>query len=53
MHLRQPGLTYSACGLYTKNKERIQRFEVTGDSSYICQNELHKACFPHDRTYGF
>ena len=23
MHLRQPGFTYSACGLFTKNKERI------------------------------
>ena len=24
MHLKQPGFTYSACGLFTKNKERIQ-----------------------------
>ena len=24
MHLRQPGFTYSACGPFTKNKERIQ-----------------------------
>ena len=24
MHLKQPGFTYSACGLVTKNKERIQ-----------------------------
>ena len=23
MHLRQPGLTYSPCGPFTKNKERI------------------------------
>ena len=23
MHLKQPGLTYSACGPFTKNKERI------------------------------
>ena len=23
MHLRQPGFTYSACGPFTKNKERI------------------------------
>ena len=22
MYLRQPGFTYSACGLFTKNKER-------------------------------
>ena len=29
MHLRQPGFTYSACGPFTKNKERIKnrRFE--------------------------
>ena len=25
MHLRQPGFTYSACGSFTKNKERIQK----------------------------
>ena len=23
MHLRQPGFTYSACGPFTKHKERI------------------------------
>ena len=27
MHLKQPGFTYSACGPFTKNKERIQRFK--------------------------
>ena len=51
MHLRQPGLTYSACGPLTKNKERIQKFEEIGDTSYIYKNELDKACFQHDRTY--
>ena len=25
IHLRQPGFTYSACGSFTKNKERIQK----------------------------
>ena len=35
MHLRQPGFTYSVCGPCTKNKERIQRFKETGDTSYI------------------
>ena len=52
MHLRQPGFTYSACGPFTKNKERIQKFKETGDSRYIYQNELDKACFPHDMAYG-
>ena len=52
MHLRQPGFTYSACGAFTKNKERIQKFKETGDSRYIYQNELDKACFQHDMAYG-
>ena len=52
MHLRQPGFTYSACGPFTKNKERIQKFKQTGDSRYIYKNELDKACFQHDMAYG-
>ena len=52
MHLRQPGFTYSACGPFTKNKERIQKFKETGDTSYIYKNELDKACFQHDMAYG-
>ena len=27
MHLKQPGFTYSACGPFTKNKEKIQKFK--------------------------
>ena len=52
MHLKQLGFTYSACGLFTKNKERIQKFKETGDTSYIYKNELDKACFQHDMAYG-
>ena len=52
MHLRQPGFTYSACGTFTKNKDRIQKFKQTGDSRYIFRNELDKACFQHDMAYG-
>ena len=29
MHLKQPRFTYSACGHFTKNKERIQKFKET------------------------
>ena len=29
MHLKQPGFTYSACGLSTKNKEKIEKFMQT------------------------
>ena len=52
MHLRQPGFTYSACGPFTKNKERIQKFKQTGNSKYIYRNELDKACFQHVMAYG-
>ena len=48
IHLKQPGFSYSVCGLYTKNKERIQKSKETGDTSYIYKNELDKACFQHD-----
>ena len=52
MHLKQPGFTYSACGRFTKNKERIQKFKDTGDTSYTYKNKLDKACFHHDMTWG-
>ena len=48
MHLKQTGFTYSACGPFTKNKERIQKFKETGDTNYIYKNVLDKACFLHD-----
>ena len=38
-------VTYNACGPFTKNKERIQKFKEAGDSRYIYQKELNKACF--------
>ena len=52
MHLKQPEFTYSACGPFTKNKQRIQRFMETGDTKYIYKNELDKTCFQHDMAYG-
>ena len=52
MHLKQPGFTYSACGPFTKNKERIKKFMQTGNTDFICRNELDKACFQHDMAYG-
>ena len=52
MHLRQPGFTYSACGPFTKNKERIEKFMKTGNTDFIYRNELDKACFQHDMAYG-
>ena len=52
MHLKQPKFTYSACGSFTKRKERIQKFKKTGDTKYIYKNELDKPCFQHDMAYG-
>ena len=52
MHLKQFGFTYSACGPFTKNKERIEKFMQTGNTDFIYKNELHKACFQHDMVYG-
>ena len=51
MYLKQPRFTYSACGTFTKNKERIQKLKETGDTNYIYRNELDKACFKHDVTF--
>ena len=52
MHLKQPGFTYSACGPFTRNKERIEKFMQTGNTDFIYRNELDKACFQQDMAYG-
>ena len=45
MHLKQPGLTYSAFGPFTKDKERTEKFKQTGNTNFIYKNEFNKACF--------
>ena len=52
MHLKQPQFVYSACGPFTRHKERIKKFKQTGDTRYIYRNELDKACFQHDSGYA-
>ena len=52
MHLRQPRFFYSACGPFTRHKERIKEFKRTSDTRYIYRNELYKACFQHDSAYA-
>ena len=52
MHLRQPGFTYSACGTFTKNKEKIKKFIQTGNTNFIYKNGLDEACYQHDMAYG-
>ena len=49
MHLRQ--FVYSACGPFTRHKERIKEFKRTGDTRLLHRNELDKACFKHDAAY--
>ena len=58
MHLKQlasfdkSGFAYSACEPFTKSKERIEKFMQAGNTYFIYKNELDKACFQHDATYG-
>ena len=45
MHLKQPRFYYSACGRFTKNKERIQKFKETGDTSIFTKINLIRHVF--------
>ena len=52
MHLKEPGFTYSTCGPFTKNKERVEKFMQIGNTDFIYKNKLDQACFQHDTAYG-
>ena len=54
MHLKQPGCTYRTITYepFTKNKERIQKFKETVDTSYIYKDELDQVFFQCDMAYG-
>ena len=52
MNLRQPQFTYTDCALFTKHKQRIQKFMQNGDTNYIYKNELDKTCFAHDAAFS-
>ena len=52
LHLKQPGFTYSACGPFTKHRERIQKFREIGNLKHLYINRLDKACFVHDVAYS-
>ena len=47
LHLKQPEVTYSACGTFTKHRERIQGFRKTGNLNHLYRSESDKACFAH------
>ena len=52
LRLKQPRFTYSACGAFTKDRERIQKFRETGNLKHLRRNELDKALFAHDAAYS-
>ena len=52
MHLKQRGFTCNACGPFTKNKERIEKFMRTSNTDFIYRNELDNTCFQHDTVNG-
>ena len=52
MHLRETGFAYTACGPFTKNKERAQKFKETRNSWYIYQSKLEKDLDLDHMTYG-
>ena len=51
-HLKLLGFTYSACGPFTKHRERIQKLRETDNLKYLYRNELGKACFALDAAYS-
>ena len=52
LYLKEPGFTYSPCGPFTKNNERIEKFMQTGNADFIYKYELDKACSRQDMAYG-
>ena len=52
LNLKQRGFTYSACGPFTKHRERIQKFRETGNLKHLYRNKLDKACFSYDDAYS-
>ena len=52
LHLKQPRFTYSACGTFTKHREKIQKFRENRQFKTFIRNELDKAYFAHDAVYS-
>ena len=52
LHLKQLEFTYSACGPFTKYRERIQTFRETGNLRPLYRSELDKTCFAHYAAYS-
>ena len=48
LHWKHPVFTYSACGPFTKHRERIKKVRETGNFKHLYRNELVNTCFAHD-----
>ena len=47
LHLKQPGFIYTACGPFTKHREKIQKFRKPSNLKHLYRNKLDKACFAY------
>ena len=52
LNSKQPEFSFSACGPFTKPRDRIQKFRETGNLRDLYSNELDKSCFAHDAAYS-
>ena len=52
MHLKQLGFTYSACGSFTKDKDRIKKLMQWGNTDCTYKNDFEKTYFQYDMAYG-
>ena len=50
-HLKQPGVTYSACGPFIKHHERIKKFRETGNLKDLYRNECDKVILAYNAAY--
>ena len=53
MRLKQPEFTYGACGAFTKNKERIQKFKEQEIQAIFTKINLIKLVFKEDLLLWF
>ena len=53
MHLWDPkAKKYSACGPFSRHKQRINDFMKDGKLTHIAKNRFDSACFQHDSAYA-
>ena len=52
MYLKQPGLMYRCIVLVGSSQMTKQELRKSGDSRYICKNEIDKIYLQHDMTNG-